>query len=314
MISRIFFISGLTAVMGGLALAGWLLLRSQPDASIAAALPPPQILVATHDIAPGQLLRGEDMRWRTASAKDLATPALPHPSQVTEADIIGAAARRPFVSDEPFTMGALVRRGEPGFLAAALAPGMRAVAIAIGDAGATAALLAPGDRVDIILMQNFSAAEASPAHKSVSETILHDLRVIATDPIIATASRTNAPAGRVPGAAATPDPRQPRSVTLELTESQTEKLFVALELGKAELALRSAFPVSPGASAPQPPTWAADVSPALNDLRAKAQTKPATGPRESPAIQVMRGSKLERLCIDPQTGAVSDCGTARAPP
>ena len=60
----------------------------------------------------------------------------------------------------------------------------------------------------------------------------------------------------------------PKTVTLELNESQAETLFVATQLGLLQLSVRPLEKSSqPGSDDRQEsPTWASDVSPALGEL------------------------------------------------
>jgi len=165
-------------------------------------------------------------------------------------------------------------------------------------------LLTPGDRVDVILTQNFkgdNAANAPLTRRSVSETVVDNLRVLAIDePDKVTAP--NRPVVAVNPAAG----NFGRTVTLEVTAEQAEQINVATELGKLSLTLRSATDYASASHTPsisplapivrkvahEPvdghvrPTWAGDVSPALMGA---AQEKPvAVTP---PPVVILRGSK-----------------------
>jgi pilus assembly protein CpaB len=78
------------------------------------------------------------------------------------------------------TQGALVKPGDRGFLAAALGPGMRAVTVPVSAQSAVAGFVFPGDRVDLMLTQSVVGGGDGPPLKA-SETILRNLRVLATD-------------------------------------------------------------------------------------------------------------------------------------
>ena len=161
--------------------------------------------------------------------------------------------------------------------------------------------MSPGDRVDVILTQNFKgdgAANAPLTRRSVSETVVESLRVLAID---APDAKPAAGIGR--------------TVTLEVTAEQAEKINVATELGKLSLTLRSATDYAPSPvaaapsavpspvasaapSAPAPivkavdghvrPTWAGDVSPAL--LGAAVEKPTAVTP---PPVTVFHGGSRE---------------------
>jgi pilus assembly protein CpaB len=221
---------------------------------------------------------------------------------VSEQDFVGAVARRGFQVGDPLVEAELVKPTQGGFLAAVLAPSMRAVAITVGAAESVAGLVAPGDRVDVILTQNFGAANTMSARKSVGETVLHDIRVIAVDQALAGAIQSK----QIDTRPLNSDARIPRTVTLEVTERQAERLLVAADIGKLELSMRPFAPSNAqgpsAASAPQaPPTWASDVSSALRTstpVPAPSNPPPGVALRSGPpqGIAVMRGSKTERLC------------------
>src|SRR5262249_54565472 len=88
---------------------------------------------------------------------------------------------------------------------------------------ASTGLLHPGDRVDVILTQTFKN-DAPLTRRSVSETVVESLRVLAIDAPDAKPANGGSSFGR--------------TVTLEMTPEQAEKINVAAELGKLSLALR----------------------------------------------------------------------------
>jgi pilus assembly protein CpaB len=159
----------------------------------------------------------------------------------------------------------------------------------------------PGDRVDVVLTQSFSVqgpsvqGPADPGRRAVSETVLHDLRIIAVDQTLSLNGKTVDPRVNL----AVGDFRLPRTITLEVTEQQAEKLLVADQLGKVQLTLRGQQPTEGDATARDsvPPIWAYNVSPALGNLASGA---PQATEKGHGMIEVMHGSKLERRCL---TGA-----------
>ncbi len=281
--------------------------EQQPD------VPRQSILIANRSITTGTLLTTSDMRWKELAANQaLPTDAMVR-GQVSDTDFVGSVARRGFSVGEPLMESDLVKPNQGGFLAAVRAPAMRAVSVTDGAAESVAGLVAPGDHVDVILTQTFNETLVSPPRKSVGETVLHDVRVIAVDQALSGAIQAKQqPAPPTVGA----EGRIPRTVTLEVTEQQAEKLLVALNLGKIELSMRpfappgSELPTAEGAATPTP-TWASDVSPALKSVDHGVQNLINGKPAPVPAIAVMRGSKTERLCPGAEgLGACGDTGTA----
>ena len=180
-------------------------------------------------------------------------------------------------------LGNIVRPGDRDFLQVVLTPGARAIAIPVATGGASTGLLFPGDRVDVILTQNFKGEGAAITRRSVSETVVENLRVLAIDTLDA-----KAPSGSFG-----------RTVTLEVTPQQAEKINVATELGKLSLTLRSVTgpdgvlatsTAGPGPSTGVKPTWAGDVSPALGGAMPEK-----TITVQQPPVEVVRGSKREAV-------------------
>lgn len=237
------------------------------------------ILVAARSITTGTLLRPEDLGWKDVAAREIRAGNLVR-GQISETEFVGAIARRPFTAGEPLVVSELVRPSERQFLAAALKPGTRAVSISVDAPQSAAGLILPGDQVDVILTQSFTDSTADPAFKSVAETVLRDVRVIAVDQTLSTATR---PTAAVRGPFTT-EGRVPRTVTFEVTERQAERLYVAAQLGRLQLSVR---PLETGGPAEvgdkrEGPTWASDVSPALNEL---TRRKPQSGSTVEGAVR-----------------------------
>jgi pilus assembly protein CpaB len=124
-----------------------------------------------------------------------------------------------------------VAPGDRGFLAAALGAGMRAMTITVSEKSGVAGFVFPGDRVDIMLTQTVkgvSSMAGGDASLNVTETVLRNLRVLATD--------QSAENQIVEGKTVV---RQFRTVTLEVTPKIAEKIEVAQAVGALSLTLRS---------------------------------------------------------------------------
>jgi pilus assembly protein CpaB len=253
-----------------------------------------EILVATRALSAGTLLRGEDLDWKVVPAAAV-LPGSYRRGQIATTDLVGAVVRHDFANGEALIASALVRPDDRGFLGAVLLAGDRAVSIAVDAPESASGLLLPGDKVDVILTQSFGDGAGTPGHRSVGETILRDIRVVAVDQTL------SPPAKPVSSTLqSTVESRIPKTVTLEVTERNAEKLLVAVQLGKVELAIRALTPA--GSSQPSDEiiaaTWASDVSPALLSTGTRA---PGVAPPEAKTgsppphvgIEIMRGSKVE---------------------
>ena len=220
------FIAAITAFMARSMFAG----ASAPQAVAAAPVKTgPQVLVATKALPVGTIITADSFRYQ------------PWPEELVEEDffmqegenaisqekLIGTVVRNAVTAGQPITQGSLVKPGDRGFLAAALSPGMRAVTVPVSDLTGVAGFVFPGDRVDLVLTQNISG-NAGPALK-VSETIIRNLRVLATD-------QRSQPSVDENGNTVV---SQYKLVTLETTPRIAEKITVAQSIGTLSLSLRA---------------------------------------------------------------------------
>ncbi|MCL6608711.1 MAG: Flp pilus assembly protein CpaB [Geminicoccaceae bacterium] len=242
-------------VAGGAALYARKWVESRQVAPSANAAPGPapgrMVLVAAVDLPAGSFLQPGSIRWQ--AWPDVELPPSYFVKGVRDEDqAVGAVVRYALARGQPLTDGGLVKPGERGFLAAVLAPGMRAVSVPVDEASANAGLIFPGDRVDLVLAQSLAteAGERGRARR-VAETVLEDVRVLAMG-------------RRLKGAEGEEGSIQARTVTLEVTPADAERVALVTELGKLTLSLRSlARPDEPAATAPARVTWDDSVSRAL---------------------------------------------------
>ena len=257
-----------------------------------------RILVATTALPAGTLLRAKDVVWQPIASvaepgqifrlPGTASNANTEIDEQSAGEVYGAALRASVTAGEPIRRTVIVKPGDRDFLQVVLSPGARAIAIPVATGGASTGLLYPGDRVDVILTQTFKN-DPPLTRRSVSETVVESLRVLAVDAPDTKATGTSNSFGR--------------TVTLEVTPEQAEKINVATELGKLSLTLRSisGYDGSAATSAPMPAratsvksVWAGDVSPALGDATPPNKVVAA----EQPAVEVMHGTKA--AAVKPQ--------------
>ena len=196
----------------------------------AAAMPAdadlPHVLVATKALPVGTILDTESFRFQPWP-KDLIEQAYYLQGQADPAKLAGSVVRTAISAGQPMTQGALVKPGERGFLAAALGAGMRAVTVPVSAQSSVAGFVFPGDRIDLVLTQSVNGG-GDGAPLKVSETILRNLRVLATD------QRMDAmgPDGK-------PVVQTYSNVTIEVTPKIAEKIAVAQTIGSLSMSLRS---------------------------------------------------------------------------
>jgi len=281
-LTGLFLISlGVVAVLG---------LRALPRQVTSAAKQ--EILVATTELPSGTLLRAKDVTWQpivgTAEPDQVQRPlgatgaANLELDQQARAEVYGATMRTAVTAGDPIRRSAIVKPADRDFLRIVLSPRARAIAIPVATGGASTGLLYPGDHVDVILTQTFKN-DPPLTRRSVSETVVESLRVLAID----------APDAKPVGGSNSFG----RTVTLEVTPEQAEKVNVAAELGKLSLTLRSISGTDGVATASTPgraqltgvrPTWAGDVSPALAVATPPSKVIVAV----QPPVEIIHGTKI----------------------
>lgn len=186
-----------------------------------------EVLVAAEDVPMGQSLSDADLAWQawpTELADDRYIIRSDSPDAIEE--LSGAVVRFAFLAGEPINEAKIVR-AERGFMSAILPKGMRAISIEISPETGAGGFILPNDRVDVILTQSDEQAEsAGSADPYITETLLHNVRVLAIDQTI---EEQQDGQKVVVG----------KTATLELRPDQTEVLALAERLGELSLSLRS---------------------------------------------------------------------------
>jgi pilus assembly protein CpaB len=186
----------------------------------------PQVLVATKTLPPGTIIGPDAVRYQTWP-KDLVDNAYYIKGEQPGVQAVqGTVVRYTVTAGQPITQGAVIKPGDRGFLAAALAPGMRAVSISVTTQASVAGFVFPGDRVDLLLTQTVSGGDQP---LKATETIIRNLRVLATDQ---KTDKTSDAEGKTQVVAFS-------NVTLEATPKIAEKIAVAQAVGTLSLSLRS---------------------------------------------------------------------------
>jgi pilus assembly protein CpaB len=211
-------VAGVTAFMARSMFSGGAV---TPAAAAPAAPVGNEVLVAAKPLPLGTIVTA-DMLVFQPWPKDMVEKAYFLKGETDPATLVGKVVRHTIMAGQPVAQGALVGPGENGFLAAALAPGMRATTVSVSDTSGVGGFVFPGDRVDVILTQEIAAGEGQALR--TSETIVRNLRVLAVDQRVDDTS-TEAKVGR--------------TATLEVTPKLVEKIAVAQTIGTLSLSLRS---------------------------------------------------------------------------
>ncbi len=194
------------------------------------------VLVANTNLPAGTTISSSSLRWQgwPEDAVENTFVSSDEKDKELEKPFIGAVVRRGIPAGVPITKAMVFKRDKPGFLAGALAPGMRAVAISVTAESGAAGFILPGDQVDVILTHDVrrdaprqsgdSPVIGGHVVRYTSETVLRDVRVVAIDQQV---DDFEEKASLV------------KTVTLQVSPKQAEILAVATAMGKLGLTLRS---------------------------------------------------------------------------
>jgi pilus assembly protein CpaB len=228
---RLSIIAVLLLATAALGLIAYSMNLPKPVAEVAPTVAAPVTVgyfVAAHPLPAGTLARDEDFSVRSAPPGSVPSGAILDTPDV-RAGLRGSLVRAFLDAGSPVTSQDVLRPRDRGFLASVLAPGSRAISINVDAESGVSGLIWPGDHVDVVLTQVNEKTDL--AHRTLSETVLHDVRVIAIDQeIVQGGPANNATAGKVT-----------HTVSLQLAPEQVEKITVAQNLGKLSLAMRAAI-------------------------------------------------------------------------
>jgi pilus assembly protein CpaB len=187
--------------------------------------PPPvamsEVLVASARLDPGQSLNASQVRWQKWPSSSIDGSFIVNSGTVTIATAVaGTVVRAPIVAGEPITYAKIVRSEGAGFMAATLAPGMRAVAITVSVASVAGGFILPNDRVDIIL----TTVNNDTPKRGTTRMVLSNVRVLAIDQ--ASDNKSQKAVSDV------------KTATLELSPPQVQMVSLAQAMGVLSLSLR----------------------------------------------------------------------------
>jgi len=230
---KIILTAGLLVTAGAMALGAKNMLSGAAAPAVRAVMAAPKgprVLVAQRALPVGTIITADAIGFQEWPKNMVQDAYFVDGKTVDMSKLLGTVVRYPITAGQPLTQGALVAPGDRGFLAAALGPGMRAITIPVSDKSAVAGFVFPGDHVDLMLTQKVQSNSPDAGQPlNVTETILRNLRVLATD--------------QSPSHESTPDGKTVvhtfRMVTLEVTPRIAEKIEVAQSFGALDMTLRS---------------------------------------------------------------------------
>ncbi|MDX1974299.1 MAG: Flp pilus assembly protein CpaB [Rickettsiales bacterium] len=245
-------IAGVVVAFGVIYLRGRAAPEEMPPEIVKAAPIGVRVLTVRRDVPLGSIVQASDLDWLVMAPDQIKGEYLKD-GEIRITDFGGSVARRSLKAGDALTQGALLKAGEGGVMSAVLGAGMRAVSVSVNPISGNAGFVLPGDRVDLILTHRIRAS-AEDSESIVSETFIHNVKVIAVDQSLENAENK---------------PILAKTVTVEVTPTQAEQLSVATEMGKVSISLRSI-----GGAALVTDTI--DPAAASGDVPAVVQTVPVT--------------------------------------
>ena len=152
-------------------------------------------------------------------------------------DLIGRVAVTRIAAREPITEGRLAPVGSAGGLSSVIPEGFRAMTVKVDDVVGVSGFIMPGTLVDVVVV--ISPPQGAGAQDRVSKIVLQNIKVLASGQNI-DKPKNEKEAERV------------KSVTLQVTPEQAEKLALASTEGQLQLVMRNSVDqgdeVTPGAN------------------------------------------------------------------
>lgn len=183
----------------------------------------PQIEIQQVVVAAAQFQFGTEIRREHLRVVDWPADAVPQGAFAAIEEILSEeeprVALRTIEVNEPVLAGKISGFGGRASLSTLIAADMRATTVRVNDVNGVAGFVLPGDRVDILLTRGNRGKE-----DLVTDILLQNVKVLGID------QDANEQ---------TDKPVVARSVTVEVTPEQTQKLTLAQQVGTLSLALRN---------------------------------------------------------------------------
>jgi len=218
--------------------------------------------VAAIVVARGEIAYGAPINFEMVRLQQWPEEAIPPEAFRSLEDLLGTSdqqprrARRSMVAGEPVLRSKVSNFGEKVTIADMIDPTKRAMAIRVNDVSGVAGFVTPGDRVDVLLTRRLDG------DNMITTTVLQDIVVRGTDQL------------------ADEDldkPNVARTVTVEVTPEEAQRVALAQQAGTLSLTLRN---------------LAATAKPDLRALGVNELTSSGPRPgRAAPTVTIIRGGQ-----------------------
>jgi pilus assembly protein CpaB len=177
------------------------------------------VVVAAQDLAPGTTINEELIKKGTIKTTPWPKASIPMGAFSSPKQVIGKTNRVKIIANEPILESRLA--GEGAGLTVRLEAGKRAVAVRVDEIIGVSGFIVPDDRVDVIVTT--TPPGNGGQENRIAKIVLQNKRVLSV------AQSTEQKDGK---------PQLARSITLEVTPEDAEKLSLASQDGQIALALR----------------------------------------------------------------------------
>jgi pilus assembly protein CpaB len=177
-------------------------------------------------VASAPMTYGTDITPDKVRFVDYPNSSLPQGVFTNAAQLMPAGKRRvallPISVNEPILASKISAEGQGASIAALLPDGMRAASVAINDVSGVSGFVQPNDSVDVLVTRTIPGA-AGTGSGQVTDVLLQNVRVIAIDQQSKNADGS---------------PKVAKTVTLEVSPTDAQKLALAQTVGTLSLVLR----------------------------------------------------------------------------
>jgi pilus assembly protein CpaB len=194
-------------------------LRQQRQAADALRNETQNIVVANKDIPAGTIINEEFLKKGMLKASPWPKASVPAGAFSSPEQLVGKTNRVKILANEPVLESRLA--GEGAGLTVRLEAGKRAMAVRVDEIIGVSGFIVPDDRVDVIVTATPPGADKQDDR--ISKIVLQNKRVLSV------AQSTEQKDGK---------PQVARSITLEVSPDEAEKLSLASQEGSVVLALR----------------------------------------------------------------------------
>lgn len=243
-----------------------------------------EVIVAAKALKVGDVVSEANFKWQEWPKDSVFAGAVVREGKKKVVETVEGKIRRDMSAGEPLLKASLTAPGKGNVLAAAMEPGMRAMAIKVSAQSMVGGFISPGDRVDVILTYQVKLSgdekeeAAMTIDKQASQTVLENISVLAIDQ---NSSKVDDKA------------KVGRTVTLEVDAAGAERLALAGEMGELSLVLRALGDDKLSDKTQRQMTTDVQVSSILQEL---GKIKKNSGGK-SDIVRVYNGQNIENVTV-----------------